>query len=72
VVSPEMKGRGKYWVIPENLYAPIQQGAVVVSASKNSQGAREFLDYVKAPATAALLERYGFVLPAKIPAGARP
>jgi molybdate transport system substrate-binding protein len=72
VVSPEMKDKGQYWAVPENLYAPIQQGAVVVSATKNSEGARRFLDYVKAPATAALLERYGFVLPAKIPAGANP
>jgi len=66
VVSPAMKDKGRAWNIPENLYAPIQQGVVVVSASKNPQGARQFLDYIKMPATAALLERYGFVLPAKI------
>jgi molybdate transport system substrate-binding protein len=64
VLSPEMKDKGSAWNIPDNLYAPIQQGAVVVNAAKNPQGAREFLEYIKTPATAALLERYGFVLPA--------
>jgi molybdate transport system substrate-binding protein len=64
-VSPEMKDKGLYWIIPENLHAPIEQGAVVVRAAANPQGARQFLDYIKRPATAALLERYGFVLPAK-------
>jgi molybdate transport system substrate-binding protein len=64
-VSPEMKEKGNYWIIPENLHGSIEQGVVVVGVSKNPQGARQFLDYIKMPATAALLERYGFVLPAK-------
>ena len=64
-LSPELKEKGRYWRIPENLYAPIEQGVVVIRASKNPQGAQEFLDFIKTPATAALLERYGFVLPGK-------
>ena len=63
--SPGMKEKGQYWIIPENLHAPIEQGAVVLRAAANPQGARKFLDYIKRPATAALLERYGFMLPAK-------
>jgi len=65
VVSPKMKEEGRAQAIPENLYTPMQQGAVVIRASANSQAARQFLDYVKMPATAAVLERYGFVLPGK-------
>ena len=64
-VSPEMKDKGSYWVIPEDLHAPIQQGVVVMKGSQNPPGARQFLDYIKKPATVALLERYGFVLPGK-------
>jgi molybdate transport system substrate-binding protein len=65
VVSPAMKDKGRGWTIPENLYAAIQQGVVVVRASKNPQAASQFLDFIKLASTAALLERYGFVLPAK-------
>jgi molybdate transport system substrate-binding protein len=72
VLSPAMKDKGRVWIIPEKLYTPIQQGAVAVRAAANPQGARQFLDYVKLPATAELLERYGFVLPAKIPPGGKP
>jgi len=64
-LSPELKERGRFWRVPENLYAPIEQGVVSLRASQNPQGARAFLDYIKSPATAALLERYGFALPVK-------
>ena len=72
VLSPAMKEKGRNWDIPENLYTPIQQGAAVVLAAPNPQGAQQFLDYIKMPGTAALLERYGFVLPAKISNGGKP
>jgi len=71
-VSPAMKDKGVSWIIPENLYTPIQQGMVVVRAAANPQAAQQLLDYVKMPATAALLERYGFALPSKIPAARKP
>ena len=51
VLSPAMKDKGRTWDIPENLYTPIQQGAVVLRAAPNPQGARQFLDYIKMPAT---------------------
>jgi molybdate transport system substrate-binding protein len=62
-LSPGLKEKGRFWRVPEDLYTPIQQGAVIIRASQNPQGARDFLEYVRTPATAALLERYGFVLP---------
>jgi molybdate transport system substrate-binding protein len=72
VLSPEMKDKGRAWNIPENLYTPIQQGVVAVRAAANPQGARQFLEYIKMPATTALLGRYGFVLPANISTGRKP
>lgn len=63
VLSPPLKDKGRLWNIPENLYSPIRQGAVVLSGSKNPQGAQQFLAYIKSPAIASLLERYGFTLP---------
>jgi molybdate transport system substrate-binding protein len=72
VLSPAMKDKGRAWNIPENLYTPIQQGVVVVRAAANPQGALQFLNYIKMPATAALLERYGFVLPTKISTERKP
>ena len=64
-LSPEMKDQGRYQRIPETLYAPIEQGAVVIRSSQNSRAARAFLDYIKTPAVTALFERYGFAPPRK-------
>jgi molybdate transport system substrate-binding protein len=65
VLSPALKDKGRYFQIPDNLYSPIQQGVVVVRASKNQQSAQAFLEYIKTPAETAILGRYGFVLPGK-------
>jgi molybdate transport system substrate-binding protein len=70
-LSPAMKDKGRAWIVPENLYAPIQQGAVIVRAAGNPEGAREFLNYIKTPAVAALLERYGFALPGNVFSGGK-
>jgi molybdate transport system substrate-binding protein len=72
ILSPAFKGKGRVWVIPENLYTPIQQGVVILRAGENPQGARQLLDYFKLPTTAAVLERYGFALPGKTRTGEKP
>jgi len=70
-VSPPMKNDGRYVTVPETLYDPIEQGAVVTRAAPNPAGARTFLNYIQTPAAAAVLERFGFTLPAKNSSGAR-
>jgi molybdate transport system substrate-binding protein len=65
-LSPGLKDKGRFWRIPEQSHAPIEQGVVLVRASQNPQGAQAFLDYIKTRAAAALLERYGFVIPARV------
>jgi molybdate transport system substrate-binding protein len=64
-LAPELMKAGRYSLVPESLYAPIEQGVVVIRKSQNLQGARALLDYIKTPAVVALLERYGFTLPGK-------
>jgi len=63
--SPNLKDKGRYWTIPENLYIPIQQGAVILRGAPNFQGAQTFLEYIKTPEVTTILQRYGFVLPGK-------
>jgi molybdate transport system substrate-binding protein len=70
-VSPGLKEEGRYSKIPENLYAPIKQGAALLHASPNPQPARAFLEFVKTPGAAAVLERYGFTVPGSKGKGAK-
>ena len=62
-LSGELKKKGHYAVIPQNLYSPIDQGAVILRSSKNPQAAEKFLASLKTPETRVLLTQYGFVLP---------
>ena len=53
---------GERWEVPENLYPPLEQAAVVISASKNKAAASAFLDYVKSNEGRDVLAKYGFTV----------
>ena len=57
--SPAMKD-GKYWVIPAEMHAPIEQTAVVLRGARNKNGAVAFLEFVKSAAGREILARFGF------------
>jgi molybdate transport system substrate-binding protein len=69
VLAPDMKGKGKYWLVPPDAYPRIEQSALVTTHSAHERDARLFLDYVKTADVAAILARYGFELPAPTSAG---
>lgn len=61
-LSPGMKD-GRMWEIPEALYPPITQSAVLLKSSKDKDAARAFLDFVKSRRGREILEKYGFGIP---------
>ena len=61
-LSPAMKS-GKFWKIPADKYPPVEQAAVLLTASSNKEAALSFLDFLKTPVARATLEKYGFFLP---------
>ena len=64
--SPAMKDAGKYWELPAGSYPEMQQAVVVLSASKQKAAAQAFVDYVRSAEGTAILEQYGFHIPAPI------
>lgn len=62
-VSPGMQGKGKYWEIPGDYYAPLAQGAVVLSRSPHKKEAAQFLEYIKTKPATEIFQKYGFTLP---------
>ncbi len=64
-VTPAMKESGSYWEVPLEAYPRLEQGAVVLKATKDVKTARSFLDFIKGPEGAAVFKRYGFFLPEK-------
>lgn len=61
--SPAMRGKGKYWEVPADYYAPLAQGVVVLTHSARKKEAAEFLQYMQTKQAEEVLRKYGFVLP---------
>lgn len=59
-VSPNMKDKGRYVEIPAAEYPPIEQASVILRAARDPGTAHAFLDFMKSPAAAEILRRYGF------------
>ena len=60
VTMPGSPMKGSLWRVPESLYAPIEQQAVLLAAAKDNAAARAFLDYLKGAAAKAIIARYGY------------
>jgi molybdate transport system substrate-binding protein len=60
VLAPGMKGEGRYFVVPQNLYPPLLQAAVILKNSQHKNLARTFLQFVKSSEITSLLRQYGF------------
>jgi molybdate transport system substrate-binding protein len=70
-LSPAMKD-GQRWEIPAELYPPLEQAVIVLKSSSNKAAAQALLKYLRTSDAQALLERYGFTLPAASAGGASP
>lgn len=58
-LTPRLSARGRYLVVPRDLYPPIEQGAVIVRSSTEQAAARRLLDYLLSPPVQAALARAG-------------
>jgi molybdate transport system substrate-binding protein len=55
---------GSRWLVPSNLYAPIEQSAVLLLPGQNDPAARAFLEFLKSEPARALIEGAGYGDPA--------
>lgn len=62
-VSPPLAGQGGYWLIPDALHQPLEQGFILTKRAIGNPLARRFAELMNEPSTRAVLTRYGFVLP---------
>ncbi len=51
---------GSIWLVPDELYAPIKQDAVVIAATKSAKAATEFVDYLASDKARAVIKAYGY------------
>jgi molybdate transport system substrate-binding protein len=57
-LTPRMSSSGSYFVVPRDLYPPIEQGAVIVAKTTQRQAVHQLLEYLlSAPVQAQLAKR---------------
>ncbi len=54
---------GSRWLVPQNLYKPITQDAVLLKKGEANAAARAFVDFLKSPESRAIIEKYGYEVP---------
>lgn len=60
ILSPEARGRGSHWIVPDRLYEPIRQNAVLLTRAKDAAAARQFLDFLKSAAAQEIIAKAGY------------
>jgi molybdate transport system substrate-binding protein len=53
---------GTQWLVPQNLYAPIKQDAVLLKKGENDEAAKSFLNFLEGPEARAVIEKFGYAL----------
>lgn len=65
-VNPELANKGGYWLIPEALHAPLEQGFVMTKRAAGNALAKQFAVYMGSKSARAVMTKYGFVLPGEV------
>ncbi len=62
-VAPTVRDTGRYWEIPTTSYPRMEQGCVILKATKHEALARQFRVFLLADHGREILKSYGFFLP---------
>jgi molybdate transport system substrate-binding protein len=67
LLNPQKKIEGSVWIVPQKLYSPIEQQAVLLKFAENKAVARAFLDFLKTPQAHNIIEKYSYSVPVRKP-----
>jgi molybdate transport system substrate-binding protein len=56
----EEKLKGSHWQVPQTLYDPIEQGAVLLKKGVTNPVAQAFFDFLQSPAAVKVIEDFGY------------
>lgn len=60
VLSPRTAIKGSRWDVPQALFNPIRQDAVLLDPGADNAAARAFLVFLRSPEAAAVIDRFGY------------
>lgn len=53
---------GSRWIVPQELYNPIRQDAVLLKSGAGNEAASAFIGFLRGPEARSIIEKYGYVL----------
>lgn len=65
-VNPTLAEKGSYYLIPDKLHQPLEQGFIIAKRAANNALAKRFAAYMLQPNARTVMKRYGFALPEEI------
>lgn len=66
IQQPEDRIPGSYWLVPDTLHQPIQQGAVILNRAKHNPAAEAFWNYLKSKRAQHLIQQAGYLPPSPV------
>ncbi len=63
VLAPNLKGVGRWSLLPAEFHAPLEQGAVLTKRGSARPEAARYLEFLRSAEARAVFERFGFQLP---------
>lgn len=66
IIGTGNEERGSHWLVPQKLYTPIRQDAVLLRRAEKSRAARELLQFVRGEQAAAISAGFGYRSPAQL------
>ncbi|HUP23119.1 MAG TPA: molybdate ABC transporter substrate-binding protein [Thermoanaerobaculia bacterium] len=61
-IHPRLATKGGFWLVPDTLHQPLEQGYIVTKRANGNALARRFADFMDSPTARAVMTRYGFEL----------
>lgn len=63
VLSPELSKKGGFYLIPDTMHKPLEQGYIITKRGANKPLAKQFAEYMGSKKARSVMTKYGFVLP---------
>jgi molybdate transport system substrate-binding protein len=61
--SPALNGLGRFWIVPDEAFPPIEQGAVIAQHGRDNPLSARYLAFLAAPRARTMLAACGYHLP---------
>jgi molybdate transport system substrate-binding protein len=62
-LSSELIKNGSYFLIPDKLHSPLEQGFVLTKRAEQNPLAQKFANFMVSPEARHIMVKYGFILP---------